>query len=205
MSPVRTLYTRRRRGSAFGRRSSSVPSCSWLRCATRTAIGGSSHITDACRCQLRTAVTSDRRSRRVTDSFGGFTYEIKVCSGVGLPDDRVRYLEACPPPHIELLAGLPSAGTRFAPGIPDDVEGDARPCACDPELSYMNCAPAPHRRARPLRPLLLPLRRRLLLAAPRRAEARAPPGRRRAHLEPRRRLGRREASSDDSGGAEWAE
>ena len=63
---------------------------------------------------------------QVTDSFGGFTYEIKVCSGVGLPDDRVRYLEACPPPHIELLAGRPPPATRFAPGIPDDISKASR-------------------------------------------------------------------------------
>ena len=71
------------------------------------------------------------------NAFGGFTYELKDCRGVGLADQWQLWEEACPPRHIRLRAGLPP--TRYSPAISDGVEGRDRHCKCNASLAWLNC------------------------------------------------------------------
>ena len=80
---------------------------------------------------------------QLKSSFGGFSYELIDCRGVGRQDEWQTWVEACPPPHVQLRAGVP-AERRYAPFFLDSdaVVADStaeRLCRCDRGRNYINC------------------------------------------------------------------
>ena len=71
----------------------------------------------------------------------GFSFELIDCRGADLPTFDVSVDVACPPPHVELRAGVPPRASRWAPALdalPEEAEGTV-PCRCDPSSYHLNC------------------------------------------------------------------
>ena len=80
---------------------------------------------------------------QLKSSFGGFSYELIDCRGVGRQDEWQTWVEACPPPHVQLRAGVP-AEKRYAPAFLDSdavvaASTTERLCQCDRGRNYVNC------------------------------------------------------------------
>ena len=73
----------------------------------------------------------------------GMTNELIDCRGAARPDWNVTYEPGCPPPHVELRAGLPTP--RDAPAL-EGVEGSFAACACDRSYDFANCYGSPSKR-----------------------------------------------------------
>ena len=78
----------------------------------------------------------------------GFSFEILDCRGSDLPYAFDSWDVACPPPHVELLSGVPPAADRYAPQlagftVADDINMKTTPCLCDPALMHINCNAGP--------------------------------------------------------------
>ena len=74
---------------------------------------------------------------QLSRSFGGFVFELLDCRGADLPSSRERWEEACPPPHVELRAGLPAG--RYAPAFSGAAIAQEGPCRCDATKQWLNC------------------------------------------------------------------
>ena len=71
----------------------------------------------------------------------GFSFEILDCRGADLPGFDASWDVGCPPPHVELLSGIPPRASRWAPHLeaaPESAEGTVA-CACDQTMSHINC------------------------------------------------------------------
>lgn len=71
----------------------------------------------------------------------GFSFEIMDCRGAELPNYDHSWDVGCPPPHIELRAGVPPRAERWAPALaslPIEAEGTTD-CVCDASWSHINC------------------------------------------------------------------
>jgi len=73
---------------------------------------------------------------QMTSSFLNFSYEIVDCRGAGFDDADRTWVSACPPPHIELMHGLPTP--RLAPAIAH-ADGPASACVCNHSFNFLNC------------------------------------------------------------------
>jgi len=77
---------------------------------------------------------------QLTQSFCGYSHELIDCRGYDRADARTTWTNACPPPHLKLMRGLPQP--RAAPAL-DGLVGPATECMCSYELDYINCLATP--------------------------------------------------------------
>ena len=79
-------------------------------------------------------------SIQLTRSFNGFSYELLDCRGAARPDARQQWVRACPPAHVELLAGVPAR--RYAPALAPTLASSETPCRCreDGVTGAIGCA-----------------------------------------------------------------
>merc|ERR1711998_166742 len=76
-------------------------------------------------------------SIQFTSSFCGHSYEVVDCRGVGRLDEATTWTEACPPPHVQLMKGLPIP--RYAPALGAGASGPASRCFCSSDFDHINC------------------------------------------------------------------
>lgn len=77
---------------------------------------------------------------QLTQFANGYSLEILDCRGADRPDGRDLWPHACPPPHIELLQGVPEV--RYAPAL-EGVRSESHACSCDLSRDYINCNGSP--------------------------------------------------------------
>ena len=77
---------------------------------------------------------------QLTQLESGYSVELLDCRGAGLPNGRDLWVNACPPPHIELRRGLPSP--RYAPALAAMGSADEL-CNCDNRSDHINCYNSP--------------------------------------------------------------
>ena len=72
----------------------------------------------------------------------GFSLELLECRGATLANAHESWEPACPPAHVELLAGIPAAAERYAPALRrlPAAQANSIACSCDRRHSYLNCA-----------------------------------------------------------------
>jgi len=76
-------------------------------------------------------------SMQLTSSFCGFSWELVDCRGIDRSDAAQTWTAACPPPHVQMLRGLPEP--RVAPAVAH-VTGPSSPCFCETGHNFLNCA-----------------------------------------------------------------
>eukprot|EP00747_Dinoflagellata_sp_TGD_P062816 gnl/TRDRNA2_/TRDRNA2_153183_c0_seq3.p1 gnl/TRDRNA2_/TRDRNA2_153183_c0~~gnl/TRDRNA2_/TRDRNA2_153183_c0_seq3.p1 ORF type:complete len:214 (+),score=11.52 gnl/TRDRNA2_/TRDRNA2_153183_c0_seq3:449-1090(+) len=76
-------------------------------------------------------------SIQIPASFRGFSSELIDCRGMDLPHGyNETWQQACPPPHVKLLTGVPEE--RYAPAL-HGVTPHESVCRCHNEAYYLNC------------------------------------------------------------------
>mmetsp|Transcript_7640 Transcript_7640/g.17861 ORF Transcript_7640/g.17861 Transcript_7640/m.17861 type:complete len:230 (+) Transcript_7640:2407-3096(+) len=78
----------------------------------------------------------------------GHSFRLFDCRAADSSGGRHLWTHACPPPHVELLQGVPRR--RYAPALESLRVGESRACVCDSSFAFLNCFgrrgtdPSPH-------------------------------------------------------------
>ena len=96
-------------------------------------------------------------SLQISDWWPGMALELVDCRGALLADAGETWQRACPPDHVQLLAGIAPA-PRFAPGLRRVANWSrlSRPCTCRPGTPSLECLPTDPPPPSPSAPLLEP-------------------------------------------------